>query len=118
MWLAILLFFAPQQAVPAATKPPSLIVQLVDPGRAPLPGVEVTVKPLSGKAKSKVANTDKDGYAKFWIEADKDYSVEAKLPGFKSKPLRRVHLPNPTTTSPTAHIQVQLKPSGPATTVY
>src|ERR1700721_1742648 len=101
MWLAILLFFAPQQAVPAATKPPSLIVQLVDPGQAPLPGVEVTVNPPSGKAESNVTNTDKDGYAKFWIEADKDYSIEAKLPGFKTKHVKRVHLFNPTTVSPT-----------------
>ena len=65
-----------------------------------------------------VAHTDKDGYAKFWVDGNKDYSIGAKLPGFKTKRLKRVHLFNPTTASPSVYIQAQLKPTGSTTTVY
>ena len=118
MWLVILLFLAPHQTLPTATKLPSLIVQLVDPTWDPLPGAEVTVRLLSRKVEPRVAHTDKDGYAKFWVDGDKDYAIEARLPGFKSKRLKRGHLFKPTTTSPTAYVQLQLKLSGPTTTVY
>jgi hypothetical protein len=118
MWLIALLLLVSPQAVPTTTKPPSLIVQLVDPTWDPLPGADVTVKPLSGKVESSVAHTDKDGYAKFWVAGDNDYAIEAKLTGFKTKRLKHVHLFKPTATSPTAYIQLQLKLSGPTTTVY
>jgi hypothetical protein len=116
--IALLLLALPQAVVPKTTSSPSLVVQLVDPTWDPLPGIEVRVKPLSGKAKSSVGHTDRDGYAKFCIEGDQDYEIEAKSPGFKTKRLKRMHLFRPTATSPTAYIQLQLKLAGPFITVY
>ena len=113
MWLVMLLLLASHQALPTTMNPPSLIVQVVDPAWDPVPGADVTVKMLNGKAESRVAHTDKDGYAKFWVKGDKDYAIEAKLPGFKTNRLKRVHL-----FKHTAHIQLQLKLAGPMTTVY
>jgi hypothetical protein len=116
--IAFLLLTLPQAAVPDVTSPPSLVVQVVDPTWDPLPGIEVTVKPISGKVKSSVGHTDKDGYAKFCIEGDQDYEIDAKWPGFKTKRLKRMHLFKPTATSPTAYIQLQLKLAGPFITIY
>jgi hypothetical protein len=118
MWLVMLLLFASPQSLPTTTKSPSLIVQLVDPNWDPLPGAEVTVKPLSARKESLVVHTDNDGYAKFSIEDDKDYAIEAKLPGFKTKRLEHMHLFKRAATTPTAYVQFQLQLSGPMTTVY
>jgi len=116
--LVALLLLMSSQAAQTETKPPCLIVQLVGPVWDPLPGIPVTVKPLSPKAKSSVGYTDKDGYARFWIEGDQDYAIEAKSPGFKTKRLKHIYLFKPTATLPTAYIQLQMKLSGPMTTVY
>jgi hypothetical protein len=117
MWFVVLLFFASHQALPTVTEPPSLIVQVVDPNWLPVPGAEVMVKPLSGKAESKVGHTNKDGNAEFWVQGDADYAIEAKRQGFKTKLLKHVHLTKPSTTFPTAYMQFQLTPSGPSITV-
>jgi hypothetical protein len=117
MWIGILLFLLWQQASPTVAEPPSLVVQVVDPNWLPLPGAQVMIKPLSDKAESKVARTNNDGNAKFWIQGDADYSIEAKLQQFKIKRLKHVHFTRPTATFPTAYIQVRLEPSGPSITV-
>jgi hypothetical protein len=95
-----------------------LIVQVVDPNWDPLSGAEVMVKPLSAKKESVLIRTEKDGYAQFWVEADNDYAIEAKLPGFKVKRLGHMRLFKRTATTPTAYVQLQLQLSGPMTTVY
>lgn len=107
-----------QQELPKRTESPSLIVYVLDPVRDPLPGIEVRVKSLSEKGKPTVAYTDKDGYAKFWVKGNGDYSIEAKWPGFKTKRLKKMRLAKPTPTSPTANIQFQMELAGPGTTVY
>jgi hypothetical protein len=104
--------------VPKPTTAPSLVVQVVDPTSDPIPEAEVSVRPIPGKAKSTIARTDKDGYAKFSLPGEQDYTIEAKYPGFKAKRLKGMHLFKPTTASPTAYIQLQLKLAGPFTTVY
>jgi hypothetical protein len=78
----------------------------------------VRVKVLAGKTKPSVCRTDKDSYAKFFILGDQDYAIEVKYPSFKTQRLKRMHLFEPTATSPTAYIQPQLKLAGPFTTVY
>jgi hypothetical protein len=70
MFLFLLLIRAnsnPCPPSPAQTQSPSLIVQVGDPVWLPVPGAEVTLKPLpaSAKSKSNRIETDKDGYAKF-----------------------------------------------------
>jgi hypothetical protein len=116
MWLVVLPFLA-AQALSTLPEPPCLIVQIVDPYWLPIPGAEVTVRPLTRKGAPKVAHTDNDGNAKFRIQGDADYALEATLRGFKTKRLKHAHLGKPTTTFPTAYIQLRLQPSGPFITV-
>src|SRR5260370_2763143 len=73
MWMFLFLFFTqanpnPCHASPARPQPPSLVVQVVDPVWLPVPGAEVTLKPLHADAhlKSNRTETDKDGYASFF----------------------------------------------------
>src|ERR1700720_2611378 len=80
MWMFLFLFFMqanpnPCQSSPVLTQSPSLIVQVVDPMWLPVPGAEVTVKPLRGdtQLKSNRTETDKDGYARFFVPSDADY---------------------------------------------
>jgi hypothetical protein len=132
MWLiALLLLLSPQvvsdsnpcghasTAKPA--QPPFLIVQVVDPNWLPLPGasVTVTVKPVSGKQESKLAYTADDGYAKFWIRGDGNYTIDANYGGFKTKRLKNVNLGDNSSVSPTAYVQLRLTTGvGPPITVY
>jgi hypothetical protein len=123
MWVFLFLLFIqansnPCPPSPAQTQSPSLIVQVVDPVWLPVPGAEVTLKPLSTGAKSNRTETDKDGYARFSVPGDADYSIEAKLYGFKRERLKRVHLLKTSGSSAPAYVQLQLRLSGPGTTVY
>jgi len=125
MWT--LLFFLimqanpnPCQASPAQIQSPSLIVQVVDPAWLPVPGAEVTLKPLRADAqlKSNRTRTDKEGYAKFFVPGDADYAIEVELYGFKHERLKCVHLFK-TSDSPTpAYVQLKLRLTGPGTMVY
>lgn len=133
MWIiALLLLMSPQvvsnsgpanrASVPESAEPPSLIVQVVDPGWLPLGGAEVTVsiRPVAGKRESRVAHTMDDGDAKFWIPGDPrdaDYTIEANYGGFKTKRLKGVHLGGLSSSRPTAYVQIQLPP-GPPIIVY
>jgi hypothetical protein len=125
MWMLLFLFFLqanpnPCQAPPAQTQSPSLIVQVVDPDWLPIPGAEVTLKPLDGEAqqKSNRTETDKDGYAKFFVPGDADYAIEAQWSGFKRESLKRVHLFKAGGSSTPAYVQLKMRLSGPGTTVY
>ena len=89
--------------------PPSLIVQVVDPAYIPLPESEVKVMP-SEKGSSKSEHVDQNGYAKFWVESGKQYVIEAKSPRFITKSLK-VSIGQPKPSTPTAHVQIMLKPN-------
>jgi hypothetical protein len=106
------------QCPPAPTAPPALTVQIVDPAWMPVPGAEVSVKPLDAKSQSYTKRTDKDGCVKFFDLPAADYSIEAKLRGFKIERLKRLHLLTRTDTFPTPYVQLQLHLSGSPTTVY
>jgi len=93
--------------------PPTLVVQVVDPVWIPLPDSEVTVKPASGKGSPKSARADADGYVKFWVDTGVVYTIEAKTHGFNKKTLKHVFIAKPKPSSPTAHVQIKLQPSGP-----
>jgi hypothetical protein len=125
MWMLLFLFFIqsnsnPCQPSPAQTQSPSLIVQVVDPVWLPVPGAEVTLKPLhvDAQSKSNRIRTDKDGYAKFIIPGDADYSVDVELYGFKRERLKRVHLFKTSASPAPAYVQFKLRLSGTGTTVY
>lgn len=94
--------------------PPTLIVEVVDPVWIPLPFSEVTVKPAHG-GESKTAHADDNGYAKFWVEAGVEYTIEARTEGFNKKILKHVLIAKPKPSSPTAHVQIKLEPKGPFT---
>jgi hypothetical protein len=89
--------------------PPTLIVQVVDPVYIPLPESEVTVKLASGKGSSRSEHVDQNGYVKFWMESGNQYVIEAKSPGFNKKSLK-VSIAKPKPATPTAHVQIMLKP--------
>ena len=120
MWMLLFLFFVqanpnPCQGSPALTQSPSLIVQVVDPMWLPVPGAEVKVKPLHGDAQSKSSRreTDQDGYAKFVVPGDADYSIEVKSYAFKRERMEDMHLLK-TAVSP-AYVQLRLRLSDPVT---
>ena len=81
----------------------------------PLPDSEVTVKPANGKGSPKSEHADADGYAKFWVETGTQYTIEAKTHGFNKKTLKHVSIAKAKPSSPTAHVQIKLQPSGPFT---
>jgi len=91
----------------------SLIVQVVDPVWIPLPESEVTVKPAPGKGSSKSGHADENGYAKFWVDTGVEYTIEAKTRGFNKKTMKHVFIAKAKPSSPTAHVQIRLQPSGP-----
>jgi hypothetical protein len=125
MWILFFLFLMqanpnPCQAPPGQTQSPSLIVQVVDPDWLPIPGAEVTLKPLLADAqlKSNRTRTDKEGYSKFLVPGDADYAIEVELYGFKREHLKCVHLLKSSDPPVPAYVQLKLRLSGPGTTVY
>jgi hypothetical protein len=122
MWLLLLLLLqtnaapCPPSAVPTGT--PSLVVQVVDPLWLPIPGAQVTVKPLSGKGRQESGRTDSDGYAKFWLEREAEYSVDVAATGFKNKRLKRLHIGKVSGSHDTAYVQLKLDLKGPSVTIY
>jgi hypothetical protein len=123
MWLLLFLLFfqaspSPCQTPPPPAEPSTLIVQVVDPNWIPAQGIEVTVKSVTGNARPNSDYTDKDGYAKFFVPVDADYSVEAKWPGFKNARLKGLHLFKGTGAHPTVYVQLRLVYSQDSITVY
>lgn len=124
MWMLLFLFLLqansnPCQASSTQGQSPSLIVQAVDPNWLPVLGAHVTVKPLHGDAgsKSSLAETDKDGYAKFDIAGDADYAINVQLYGFKRESVKQVHLFRAQNSPTPAYVQIKMRLSGPGTTV-
>jgi len=52
--------------------------------------------------------TGPEGYARFWVTAEAEYDIEARLPGFKTKRVKGVGLGKPSESSPTANVQIRL----------
>jgi hypothetical protein len=103
---------------PAQPQFPTLIVQVVDLAWSPVPGAEVEVEAVGGKIQPNSAVTDNDGYARFFIPVDADYSIGVKFSGFKRERLKHMHLFKPSAASPAAYVQLRLhRFSGSATTV-
>jgi hypothetical protein len=125
MWMVLFLVLAqlaanPCQPSSTQSKAPSIVVQVVDPNWLPVPGAEVTVKPMESKTavKRDQEDTDKDGYAKFFVPGDADYEIDAALYGFKPEQLKGVHLFKTSGASTPAYVQLRLRLSGPSTTIY
>lgn len=122
MWLFLFLFLLQANPNPSAAQiqSPPLIVQVVDPNWIPIPGAQVTIKTLRGGAQSQSnrSETDKDGYARFFIPRDADYDIEASLYGFKRGRVGHVHLFKESDSSTSAYVQLRLTPSGPGITVH
>jgi hypothetical protein len=122
MWF--LLFITVCAAIPipgqssSPAQPPPLVVQVVDPAWFPIPGAEVKLESLSRNTHSISMRTDNDGYAKFFVPVDGDYTIEASFAGFKNGRLKRIHLSQPNRPFPTAYVQLQLRVLDSGTKVY
>ena len=120
MWMLIALLLQATSspcagAAPARTDPPTVVVQVVDPGWMPLPGIEVVLTRKKGARE--VTRTSNDGDAKFWVAQGAEYSVEVKSPGFKTVKMKTVEIGRSTPFA-TAHVQVRLKITGPFVEVW
>lgn len=121
MWMVAVLLLqagpAPCAPTPRPSGPPALVVQAVDPGWLPLPGMEVSVALKEGKGTKNVAQTNRDGYAEFWLAREAEYGVEVRAQGFKSKRLKSLRIGKASDPSPTAYVQFQLELAGPFVTI-
>lgn len=110
--LAALLFSA---SAVIAEGPPRLIVQLVEPGWHPVPGVKVTVTPVVSCKTRKASGeettvvTDETGYARFNVADDASYALTVKEEGGFGAVPQCVRLFPHTDKSPTAYVQIRLK---------
>jgi hypothetical protein len=122
MWL-LLLFLLQGSATPCEpvqqnpSGPPALIVQVVDPLWIPIGASKVTVRPRQQKDGGESRYTDATGYARFWLQGDAEYSIEAANGALKTKRMKRFYLSKPSQSSPTAYVQLRLESPG-TTTVY
>jgi hypothetical protein len=123
MWLFLFVAFfvlnpePSQVSVVPAPRPP-LIVQIVDPAWFPIPGAEVRVETVGRDAQANSCRTDGDGYAKFFVPVDADYTIKTSFAGFKNGHVKRIHLFKPIATAPSAYVQLRLEVSGSGTKVY
>ncbi len=110
MWIlaALLQAATPCTPPPTPSEPPALVVQVVDPLCLPLPGAGVRVSSRSSKADSQTHETGARGHAQFWLTAEADYHIEARLVGFKTRRVRDVRAGRPSEPSPTAYVQIRL----------
>ena len=78
----------------------------------------VTIKPVNEKRQPKIAHTEENGDAEFWMQDDVDYTIDAKYLGFKTKQLKNTSVGNHSAPFPTSYIEIQLQPAQPTTMVY
>jgi hypothetical protein len=116
VWFLLFLLFLQTSSAPSQSTTPSaaphLIIQTVDAAHFALSGATVAVKPLDGKTQSISARTDEDGFAKFSVPVDAEYSVEISAMYFRSTTLKRLRLYKPSGASQTAYIQITLEVGG------
>jgi hypothetical protein len=130
MWLLLFLMFFQGNPTPcqsAATPPPTgspiVIVQTVDPGYLPINGATVTVTALGGKKQSFTARTEDGGYARFFFPAESGisvglgYSIEVKMPNFKTARVNQLVLRSPTESPYVPNVQFVMKLTGKAVVV-
>ena len=116
MMIWFLLLFALQvgapQCQPAATptERPSLVVQAVDPMWLPIPNAQITVQARDGKQPAQSIAADENGYARFQLLRETEYSISAGLAGYQSKRMKHILIKN-LGSGPfsTAYVQLQLK---------
>ena len=102
-------------ATPPPTGSPSVIVQAVDPDYLPINGATVTVTAMSGKKQSFSARTEDGGFAKFYFpvelgySATSDYSIEVKMPNFKTARLKQLFLHRPSESPHVPYVQLVMK---------
>src|SRR5688500_12693134 len=104
----------------------TLLVEVVDPVWATLPGVTVTVIPRANRNKRYTATTDKDGVARFSVPKDAEYEIEAAVSGFKKGRVKSVRLGSwlilgsdgQVRQAPAPRVQIRLALSAPLTTVF
>ena len=117
-----------QGATPVAPSSPAatLLIEVVDPVWATLPGVTVTVAPRANRRNRYTATTDENGIARFSVPKDAEYEIEATLVGFKKGRMKSVWLGSALIVesdgrfrqAPAPRIQIRLELSGPRTTVF
>jgi len=97
-------------AVRATAESPDLVVQVVDSGWLPIPGIEVTVKRERNGAPAQKKSTDREGRASFKAEYGKgtSYRISAAGPGFVTTVKEHVVLGTQTPTQVAAHVQLQV----------
>jgi len=90
----LIVLLAVQEATPVVPSSPveTLLVEIVDPVWATMPGVTVTVIPRANRKQRYSATTDKDGIARFFVPKLAEYEIEAVLTGFKKGRLKSVWL--------------------------
>jgi hypothetical protein len=66
---------------------------------------------VNEKRQPKVAHTEENGDAEFWMQEDVNYTIEAKYPGFKTKQLKNIFLGNHSAQVETAYVEIQLQPA-------
>jgi hypothetical protein len=110
------------QCAPAAKpqEPPTIIVQVVNPVWLPVPGAQVEIKQHARHGVVQKGSSDNEGKARFWLEGDAEYDIEVACRGFRKARVRAVRVTRapPTSSFPTAHVQIRLKLAGPTVTVY
>jgi hypothetical protein len=99
-------------ATPEPAGPPTITVQAVDPYWLPVPGVEITVTPARKGGKAVKATTDSRGVARFWLEPQAEYTVEARLEGFKTRRIKGVRTHSSKHGDFVPQVQIKLDLSG------
>lgn len=95
---------------------PTLVVQVVEPGWTPLPGVAVTVRQVSscgtsgrGVGDALVKRTDEQGHSSFEVADDRRYRIETKGEGGFLPASICVRLFKLGPKTPTAYVQLRVR---------
>jgi hypothetical protein len=114
LWCAIGLSTAASNILSTQQTEPTLIVQLVDSGWTPVPGIDVKVTSVGscqGKSASKErvsARTDRAGFARVKVPADANYLLSLAPDSGFLHPRRCVHIFPRNADLPTAYVQIQV----------
>ncbi len=118
--LALILQLTATQAVLGPLTPCSLLVDVVNLGWMPLPGVKVTVRDDRTRTNT-IADTNEDGLARFTVTSCADgrctFTISAELIPFKTVTLKRLWFGASENTI--RRVQVRLSSvKGPKITIY
>ena len=100
-------------------KPPSLIVQVVDPAWIPAPGIEIIVRARHDRGAVQRKRASMNGTAEFWLESQAEYSIETtQESGFRSASIKSCRTFVPSQSHPTAYVQIRLQISGKPVVIH